>query len=243
MVQVEDTASVCYWRVLIDRCPLDCPLLSPGYPGIYPPNTECFYHVLSKNSDEVFQIKASGLSVKPREFNLQKNCQTDYIEIYEGRKKDNNKKIGRFCGQDFPNITTSTNEVAIFFVSGRATPPYNYTGFHLSVIGVTKEWHKDGYQLLNTMCSWRFNATAGSISSPEHWLPEKTTCQYSFHVYPGHYLELIIHIYGLDLTYIDLRYWRQLVPVYAQSKLHAAIISSSVSSYGTVDLFLDPTTR
>ena len=64
-------ASVCYWRVNLDDCRHDCPLLSPGYPGIYPPNTECFYHVTSNNAHIIYQLKATGLSWKPLEFNLQ----------------------------------------------------------------------------------------------------------------------------------------------------------------------------
>ncbi|KAK2158827.1 hypothetical protein LSH36_163g04036 [Paralvinella palmiformis] len=199
--QVQNT--VCYWRLYLASCPDQCPVLSPGYPGIYPPHTECLYHVISDQDNARLQIKASGFSGKPLEFNLQKNCRTDYVEIYDGSTRQLSRKIGRFCGQYLPNITTSTGNIIIVFVSGSSMPSYEYTGFHFTVISVTKEWHKDGYQLPGSRCSWRFNATAGSISSPEHWLPKKATCEYNIRILPGYYLELIIHIYGLEHNCMD----------------------------------------
>ena len=39
--------TVCDWRVTLDACQDEagCDVVSPGFPGIYPPNTECRYRI------------------------------------------------------------------------------------------------------------------------------------------------------------------------------------------------------
>lgn len=49
--------AVCSWDVVMERCDdHQCIFSSPGYPGIYPPNTDCFYHVTSSDNDAALQL-------------------------------------------------------------------------------------------------------------------------------------------------------------------------------------------
>ena len=62
---------------------------------------------------------------------------------------------------------------------------------------IVSEWQQDGRRLPDTHCDWVFNASEGSISSPDYWLPKRASCTYTFNVFSGNYMEIIIHIYGL----------------------------------------------
>ena len=63
---------MCHWDVVWESCGSECTLTSPGYPGMYPPNTECVYYVRSSNENVAFQLFFTGLNRhdKPREFDI-----------------------------------------------------------------------------------------------------------------------------------------------------------------------------
>ena len=65
-------------------------------------------------------------------------------------------------------------------------------------IAVVSEWHRDGSKVHGTWCDWVFNASEGSVSSPDHWIPKDTTCTYTFALRSMMYLEIILTIYGLE---------------------------------------------
>ncbi len=60
------------------------------------------------------------------------------------------------------------------------------------------EWHMGSFKVPDTRCDWVFNSTEGSATSPDNFLPPMTTCTYTFPVKAGHYLEVILTIYGLE---------------------------------------------
>ena len=64
------SASVCSWQIYVDDCDGICPVLSPGYPGTYPPSMECFYHITSLKDNIAIQLDFHGAHNKPREFDL-----------------------------------------------------------------------------------------------------------------------------------------------------------------------------
>ena len=64
------------------------------------------------------------------------DCRDDYLEIYDGNSTES-PKIGRFCGNHVPDITTSGNQMYILFASGLDSPPYANSGFHATVMMLT----------------------------------------------------------------------------------------------------------
>ena len=64
-------ASVCSWQIYLDDCDGICPVLSPGYPGTYPPHMECFYHITTLDPNTAIQLHFHGVQRdKPRQFHL-----------------------------------------------------------------------------------------------------------------------------------------------------------------------------
>ncbi len=63
---------VCEWTVGMEDCGGICDLMSPGYPGTYPPNMECQYHVHTHDPNSVLQLTFQGMDTKPREFDIRR---------------------------------------------------------------------------------------------------------------------------------------------------------------------------
>ena len=61
----------------------------------------------------------------------------------------------------------------------------------------------NSYKVLNTRCDWVYNSSEGSVSSPDNFLPPMTSCTYTFPLRVGHYLEVILTIYGLEWVYVN----------------------------------------
>ena len=86
-------------------------ILSPHYPGYYPPVTRCHWTI---NVPPGNIIKLRFL-----EFQLEDHpsCYNDFIEVYSGLANAR-RKIGRYCGQRFPAfLLSSSNIMEIMFVS------------------------------------------------------------------------------------------------------------------------------
>ena len=49
----------CDWLIPIETCHGWCHMVTPGYPGIYPPNTRCRY-LLTNFDDERVEVKLGG---------------------------------------------------------------------------------------------------------------------------------------------------------------------------------------
>ena len=66
------SSQVCYWTIALEDCKdRFCDVMSPGYPGIYPPNMECQYHIFTDDVTSTLQLTFSGeTNYKPREFDL-----------------------------------------------------------------------------------------------------------------------------------------------------------------------------
>lgn len=67
-------------------------------------------------------------------------CAEEYIAVYDGTSPDS-PLIGRFCGNQVPDVTTSGRHIFIQFVTRATMPPYTYTGFHATVMAITKGLH------------------------------------------------------------------------------------------------------
>ncbi len=65
------TSSVCEWTVALEDCGSGyCSVMSPGYPGIYPPDLDCHYHIFTDDATSTLQLSFQTDSTKPTEFDL-----------------------------------------------------------------------------------------------------------------------------------------------------------------------------
>ncbi|XP_023561215.1 cubilin [Octodon degus] len=96
---------------------------TPGYPDVYPPNTECVWNIRSSPSNRIqlsfmsFQLEAS------------QDCSKDFVEIREGNSTGH--LVGRYCGSSLPQnfSVTVENLMWIRFVSDGS---HNSMGFQAS---------------------------------------------------------------------------------------------------------------
>lgn len=156
--------------MVVERChDHQCIFSSPGYPGIYPPNTDCFYHVTSSDDDVAIQLsfRPDHTSDTADHFDIQQrsgsshfcyfscsryyqnsthrdvadvcstHCIHEYVEVRDGPTAFNNL-IGRFCGQQVSDITSTGPSLYLAFFTRHDSPPYDRTGFQAFVQSVTK---------------------------------------------------------------------------------------------------------
>nr|CAD7260979.1 unnamed protein product [Timema shepardi] len=142
----------CDWLYQDFSCrePSSCVLASPGYPGLYPPNRQCKYHITTSSIHTQVRITFTALLLPHN------HCATDYIAIYQGSTPSspllttvcaNRKTQIQYIG---PNLLLefrsrdcltdgSTNSISHMFVgfyvtsSGPSVPPYDYNGFVASL--------------------------------------------------------------------------------------------------------------
>ena len=73
----------------------------PNYPKQYKNLVNCLWTIEAPAGKKV------SLEFKHFKFEISSGCQNDYIEVYDG--SDNTAPlIGRFCGQDVPEVVVST---------------------------------------------------------------------------------------------------------------------------------------
>ncbi len=63
--------SECDWLVPVDECIGECKVVSPGYPGIYPPQTRCHY-LFSNFDDSRVELKLGAGSGFSGKFDMKK---------------------------------------------------------------------------------------------------------------------------------------------------------------------------
>ena len=86
-------------------------IFSPHYPSYYPPLSRCRW-TISVPQGNVIKLRFL-------EFQLEEHpsCLNDFVEIYSGQAKAR-RKIGRYCGQRYPDFLESlSNVLEITFVS------------------------------------------------------------------------------------------------------------------------------
>lgn len=113
--------------------------------GKYKHNLACDYLIrMPKDSRVRLTFQKFKLESSP-------NCKFDKVEIFDGDINDDDKLIGRYCGENAPPVITSlTNVVTVRFTSDWST---NDDGFQIQ------------YQLV---CGGKFTAENGIISSPNY---------------------------------------------------------------------------
>ncbi|XP_024947833.1 uncharacterized protein LOC107274742 isoform X2 [Cephus cinctus] len=124
---------VCDWEYDEKSCRKGCILTSPGYPGLYPPNTRCRYRITSSPRVTVNLNFTSVLL-------SHNHCTSDYIAVYEGRETTSSL-LKMLCGNDRTNVVHVGSQLLVEFRSGPEVPPFNYNGFvaTLSFVEITTE--------------------------------------------------------------------------------------------------------
>ncbi|KAK4871844.1 hypothetical protein RN001_015968 [Aquatica leii] len=99
-----------------------CTISSPNYPGIYPPNRQCKYHITTSNDRMRVRITFNTLLLP------QNYCSTDYVAIYHGSTRSSPHLI-TLCANQKKSVDYPGPKLLLEFSSGPQVPPYNYNGF------------------------------------------------------------------------------------------------------------------
>ncbi|KAM6162076.1 cubilin isoform 2-T2 [Erethizon dorsatum] len=93
---------------------------TPGYPDIYPPNSECVWNIISSPGN---RIQLSFISFQLED---SQDCSKDFVEIREGNATG--PLVGRYCGSSLPHNYSSITEHLLWirFVSDGS---YSSIGF------------------------------------------------------------------------------------------------------------------
>ncbi|XP_073994280.1 uncharacterized protein isoform X2 [Rhodnius prolixus] len=116
----------CDWAYEEQKCRVTgCEIASPGYPGLYPPNSRCLYHVTTLHSTIV--------KLSFRALHLPHNhCKTDFVKIYGG-STTNSPLLATLCGNKKQDVEHEGPHILIEFSSGSSVHPFDYSGFVISL--------------------------------------------------------------------------------------------------------------
>ncbi|XP_064651759.1 tolloid-like protein 1 isoform X1 [Lineus longissimus] len=193
----------CDWRIPINDCSNGCFFVTPGYPGIYPPNTKCRYYLTNVVGERIELYMSSSFRVK---FDMKKSndCSEDYVKVFEGNSTDS-PLIGKFCGHDGKVMISKSESLLVEFNSGPGGPKWDYSGFEASV---QKRWGiASGRKIPNTVCDWTFDepndTKEGTLNTADHQLPRGTICNYRFRANPNERIEFSIVIKKMGKNCVD----------------------------------------
>ncbi|KAE8596094.1 hypothetical protein XENTR_v10015965 [Xenopus tropicalis] len=122
-------------------------IMSPGYPGNYPPNRDCYW-TISTNPGLYITFAFGTLSLEDHE-----NCGKDYLEIRDGLLPQD-RVLGKYCSTLSPApLQTSGPYAWLHFHSGNTGED---RGFHITYISSPSD----------PGCGGNFTDNEGFISSP-----------------------------------------------------------------------------
>ncbi|XP_046649541.1 uncharacterized protein LOC124340849 [Daphnia pulicaria] len=116
--------SVCDWHYQQSDCLKEgrynntCRMASPGYPGLYPPNRTCRYHVALQSPFQPLTLHFTSVQLPAQ------RCVTDFIRVLI-----NGRLHSTLCGQETVQLVTFGPDVIVEFTSGVLLPPYVFNGF------------------------------------------------------------------------------------------------------------------
>ncbi|CAH0721455.1 unnamed protein product, partial [Brenthis ino] len=134
---------------------------SPGSPGTYPPNRDCYWHLLATLGKRI-QLHFFELDIESH-----RNCSFDYLAIYDG-EHTTDPLLNKYCNSTQPAPVQSTgSEILIHFHSDKLG---NGKGFQISFAPI------EGVP----GCGGLFTTDKGEITSPSYnnaYLPN-LLCEY-----------------------------------------------------------------
>nr|CAH0110272.1 unnamed protein product [Daphnia galeata] len=116
--------SVCDWHYQQSDCVKEgrynnsCRMASPGYPGLYPPNRMCRFHVALQSPFQPLTLHFTSVQLPAQ------RCKMDFIRVLI-----NGRVHSTLCGQETVQLVTFGPDVVVEFTSGVLLPPYVFNGF------------------------------------------------------------------------------------------------------------------
>lgn len=158
---------------------------SPGSPGKYPPNRDCFWH-LTTNFGKRIQIHFFALDIETHA-----NCSFDYLAIYDGMRISD-PLLARYCNSSQPApIQSSGSEILIYFHSDAFGAG---TGFQLAYAPIEGIPGCGGY----------FTADKGEIISPSYngsYL-SNMLCEYKIKTSPDTKIKIDFKLFRLERSFL-----------------------------------------
>uniref|UniRef100_A0A8D2IQV5 Cubilin n=1 Tax=Varanus komodoensis TaxID=61221 RepID=A0A8D2IQV5_VARKO len=122
---------------------------SPGYPGNYPPNRDCYW-TLSTNPSLLITFAFGTLSLEHHD-----NCSEDYLEIRDGLLPQD-PLLGKYCSTSLPPPLQTTG-------------PYGWVHFHSNGFGSDRGFHITYTTApADPNCGGNYTDSSGVIMSP-YW--------------------------------------------------------------------------
>ncbi|CAH2272473.1 procollagen C-endopeptidase enhancer 2-like [Pelobates cultripes] len=101
-------------------------LSTPNWPeNNYPSGISCSWHIVAPQNQVV------ELSFKKFDVEEDSYCRYDYVAVFNGGETDNNRLIGKFCGDSAPvSIYSDDNEMLVQFVSDLSVTADGFEAFY-----------------------------------------------------------------------------------------------------------------
>ncbi|GIY38411.1 hypothetical protein CDAR_367641 [Caerostris darwini] len=198
-------------RTFHECAPSRCFVQSPGFPGIYPRNLHCRYHVsvrqylvgLDLTAFDVDGLRCDNLLMcfpRPISKNAE-NCPYDIVKVYDG-SSDDSPLIVSLCGRGRlkSNIIASGPDILVEFITSNAGPLLN-TGFHFKADSIIDPDTSEPLQLRNNSCfveRYLPENKESTFSNLRSWYPPNTTCAYRFYTTPEDVIRLDFLLFRIE---------------------------------------------
>ncbi|XP_035743302.1 cubilin-like [Vespa mandarinia] len=153
-------------------------ITSPGYPGRYPPNRDCYWHISVKEGKRV-QLHFGQLMLEEHT-----TCEYDYVEI----TTYNNELLGRYCNHSRPGpVIALGNEVTLYFHSDGSGQDAGFQIHYSTVEGIPG-------------CGGIFTSNVGSIHSPGSLSSYQANinCEWKIQLRPGEKIQITWQKFSLE---------------------------------------------
>lgn len=138
-------ATECNWVYTDAACrsPRPCRIVSPGFPGIYPPHLVCSYMIVNDSPGTRVQLNFSALALPPD------HCDTHFVAIHAGPSSVSGRPKRIVCGDRRPTsdqLVFDGPSVQVVFRTGAQVSPFNFNGFAatLTFVGGAERDRKRG---------------------------------------------------------------------------------------------------
>ncbi|KAJ8725267.1 hypothetical protein PYW07_016225 [Mythimna separata] len=169
---------------------------SPGSPGLYPPNRDCYWHLTTSLGKRV-NIHFFALDIETHS-----NCSFDYLAIYDG-EHTTDPLINRFCNSTQPApVQSASSDMLIHFHSDAYGSGHGFQiayapvegipgcgGYYTTEKGELVSPTYDGHYLSNLLCEYKIKTgldTKIKIEFKSFKLEQSFRCHYDYlKIYDG----------------------------------------------------------